>query len=333
MKADILRKHHSFRSQSLGAYLMLGIILIVNIILQGSTFLNTSTINSVFLVNTPLILATIAQAVVIFAGGIDLSIGAVLSVVNAFAITAGTHVPLAVAWLGAFLIAVLAGAVKGYVIAYLKVPAILATFALTYILEGTALLILPRPGGLVPSSVYQIYGGSILKFIPVSAVIVAVVICLYILVEKRNLGIQIKAAGAAPRSLFIAGLPVEKTKMKAYIISGAVTGLSGLCLTALASSGDSTIGNEMSLNTIAAAILGGISLNGGIGTVGGAAAGALFLGIVKNMINFIFNHLVSASTVLGMKISNVQSLLTNVIVILGLCSTLLTDLKKRGRKG
>lgn len=326
-------KRRTLRTQSFGAYLMLAFILLINIIMQGTGFLNVSTMNSVFLVNTPLVLAAIAQSVIIFAGGIDLSIGAMLSVTNAFAIVAAEYVPLPVAWLGALLLSVLTGVVKGYIIAYLRVPAILATFALTYILEGLALLILPKPGGLVPSSIYQMYGGLVLGVIPASAIIIAVVILLYGLVEKRNLGAQIKAAGAAPRSLFIAGVSVEKTRMKAYVISGVITGLAGLCLTALASSGDPTIGNEMSLNTIASAILGGISLNGGIGTVGGAAAGALFLSVLRNMINYIFNNLVSSSTIFGIKISNVQALLTNVVIILGLCSTLLTNIGIKRKKG
>lgn len=319
-------------SQAFSAYLMLALIIIVNIILQGRRFVNASAINSIFVVNTPLILATIAQSIIIFSGGIDLSIGATLSVVNAFAITAAQYMPLPVAWIGAFVIAVLISFVNGYLFAYCRIPAILSTFAMTSIIEGLALLILPRPGGLVPSDIYEVYGNSIGGIFPVSAIIVIVGIVIYMLVERREIGSQIKASGASPRNLFIDGVDVAKTRLKAYLIAGCFTGAAGLCLTALASSGDPTIGNEMSLNTIAAAILGGVSLSGGIGTVGGAAAGALFMSIVKNMINYIFNNLVSSSTVLGIKISNLQSLLTNIIVILGLCSGLLTRLGKNNRR-
>lgn len=319
-------------SQGFSAFLMLILIIAVNIFLQGRRFVNASSINSIFIVNTPLILATIAQSIIIFCGGIDLSIGATLSVVNAFAITAAQHIPLFAAWIGAFLIAVLISLINGYLFAYCRIPAILSTFAMTSVIEGLALLILPRPGGLVPSYIYEVYGNAIGGIFPVSAIIVIAAIGIYTLVEMREAGAQIKAAGASPRNLFIDGVDVAKTRLKAYLISGCFTGAAGLCLTALASSGDPTIGNEMSLNTIAAAILGGVSLSGGIGSVGGAVAGALFMSIVKNMINYIFNNLVSSSTVFSIKISNLQSLLTNIIVILGLCSNLLTKIGKRRRK-
>lgn len=320
------------KSQAYSAYIMLLLLVIINLLIQGAGFANVSTINSLFLVNTPLILATIAQAVVIFCGGIDLSIGATISVVNAFAITAGQYMPVPLAWAGAFLIAVLLGAVKGSIAAYLRVPAILATFAISTLLEGVALLILPNPGGSIPSSIYSVYGGVFAGFIPISALVIAVVLIGYGIVNRRPLGAQIKAAGANPRSLFIAGVSVERTKMKAYVASGIITGIAGLCLTALASSGDPKIGNALSLNSIAAAILGGVDLSGGWGTVGGAAAGALFLGIVNNIIFFVFNNVIHSSTFAGIKLSYLQQLLTNIIIILGLSSSLLTHLKKRTEK-
>lgn len=318
-------------SQSRGAYFMLMILIMINLLIQGRSFANVSSINSIFLVNTHLILATIAQAIIIFSGGIDLSIGATISVVNAFAIVAAQSMPLPLAWLGAFLLAVILGYVKGSLIAYLRVPAILVTYALSILLEGVALLILPKPGGTVPSFIYSIYGGVFAGFIPISAFLVLAVLFGYELINRRPLGAQIKAAGANQRSLFIAGVNVEKTKRKAYLIAGVITGLAGLCITALASSGDPGIGNSLSLNTIAAAILGGVSLSGGWGSVGGAASGALFLGLVNNVIFYIFNNVVQSSTILGIKLSYLQQLLTNTIIILGLCSTLLTRFNLLGK--
>ena len=314
------------KSQAFGAYIMLVLLVIINLLIQGKGFANVSSINSLFLVNTPLILATVAQAVMIFCGGIDLSIGATISVVNA--IVAGQHVPVPIAWLGAFLIAVLLGAAKGGIVAYLRVPPILVTFAISTLLEGLALLILPKPGGSIPSSIYSVYGGVFAGFIPISALVIVLVLIGFGIVNRRPLGAQIKAAGENQRSLFIAGVNVERTKLKAYIISGVITGIAGLCLTALASSGDPKIGNALSLNSIAAAILGGVDLSGGWGTVGGAAAGALFLGVVNNVIFYVFNNVIHSSTLMGIKLSYLQQLLTNIIIILGLSSSLLAHLKK-----
>jgi len=335
MKKRIRSFAHKIRnSQAFGPYIMLFILTAINLVLQGRNFANVSSINSLFLVNTPLILATIAQAVIIFSGGIDLSIGATLSVVNATAIVLGTVMPVPLAWACAFLAAVLLGAVKGSIVAYLRVPAILVTFALSFVLEGVALLILPQPGGTIPSSVYSVYGGVFAAVIPISALVIICVLIFCEILNKRPLGAQIKAAGSNPRSLYIAGVNVQKTKMKAYIAAGAITGIAGLCLTILASSGDPKIGNALSLNTIAASILGGVSLSGGWGTVGGAASGALFLGVLNNLIFYIFNNVIKSSTIAGIKLSYLQQLLTNIIIILGLCSTLLAHIKKNNsRKG
>lgn len=321
-------------SQALASYFMLFILIIINLLLQGRGFANVSSINSLFLTNTPLILATIAQAVMIFAGGIDLSIGATISVVNAFAVAAGGIMPLPLAWIGALLIAVLLGGIKGSIIAYLRVPAILVTFAFSVLLEGVALLILPKPGGLVPPEIYNVYGGIFAGFIPVSALVITIILIGYGFINRRPLGAWIKGAGANPRSLYIAGVNVERTKLKAYMIAGIVTGIAGLCLTALASSGDPKIGNSLALNSIAAAILGGVALSGGRGSVGGAAAGALFLGVVNNVIFYIFNNAVNSSVIAGIKLSYLQQLLTNIIIVLGLSSSILVHLKKskRGRE-
>ena len=325
--------HKIRNSQALGPYIMLFILTVINLVLQGRNFANVSSINSLFLVNTPLILATIAQAVIIFSGGIDLSIGATLSVVNASAIVLGTIMPVSLAWACAFLVAVLLGAVKGSIVAYLRVPAILVTFALSFVLEGVALLILPQPGGTIPSSVYSVYGGVFAAVIPISALVIICVLIFCGILNKRPIGAQMKAAGSNPRSLYIAGVNVQRTKMKAYIAAGAITGIAGLCLTILASSGDPKIGNALSLNTIAASILGGVNLNGGWGTAGGAASGALFLGVLNNLIFYIFNNVIKSSTIAGIKLSYLQQLLTNLIIILGLCSSLLAHLKMNNRKG
>lgn len=331
MKLFLNMKKKIKNSQALASYLMLFILIILDLLIQGRGFANISSINSLFLTNTPLVLAAVAQAIMIFAGGIDLSIGATISVVNAFAIVAAGIMPLPLAWICALAIAVLLGALKGGITAYLRVPAILVTFAFSVLLEGTALLILPKPGGSVPAEIYSVYGGLFAGFIPVSTLIILLILIGCAVLNRRPLGAWIKGAGGSPRSLFIAGVNVEQTKLKAYMIAGFITGIAGLCLTALASSGDPKIGNSLSLNSIAAAILGGVALSGGFGSAGGAAAGALFLGVVNNVIFYIFNHAVHSSSFAGIKLSYLQQLLTNIIIILGLSSSVLVHLKKRKR--
>lgn len=323
-------------SPALPGYLLLLGGALVNVIVQGSDFFSGSNFGSILGVNAPLVLAAAAQTVVVLTGGIDLSVGSTMTLVNALAITLANqqHWPVGGSWIAALLAATLVGGFNGLVVAYLRIPPLLATFSSMSIVGGLALWILPKPGGTVPVSVYTAYGATLLG-VPVAGWIIAAVVGLWAIVARQRLGTYLRAVGGRERSAYASGIRTERVKFFAYTFSGLITGVAGLCLTALTASGDPKIGLPFTLNSIAAVILGGTALSGGWGSIGGSVAGALFLGLINNIVFFLFRNFIGHLQSLTGVASFYQQLLSNMIVILGLASAVLTQrggLKGTGRK-
>lgn len=322
-------------------YLLLLLGIIVNILVQGSTFFTSANFNSLLAVNAPLVLAAIAQTVVVLTGGIDLSIGSNMTLVNTLAIALANqgHWPVGASWLLALLAATLVGAFNGLMAAYIRIPPLLATFSSMSVVGGVALWILPKPGGTVPPEIYRTYGDAFLG-LPVAGWIIIAIMILWTAVSRRRIGTYLRAVGGRERSAYASGIDTEKVKFFAYTFSGFITGVAGLCLTALTASGDPKIGLPFGLNSVAAVILGGCSLSGGWGSVGGSVAGALFLGMINNIVFFLFRNFVSHVQSLTSVASFYQQLLSNLIVIVGLASAVLTQrggaaggFRKRGKGG
>lgn len=318
-----------FRSSpALPGYLLLIGGIIINIFVQGTNFFSQANFSSILGVNAPLVLAAIAQTVVILTGGIDLSVGSNMTFVNALAIVLANqhHWPVVQSWITALIGATLVGMFNGLVVAYLRIPSLLATFASMSIVGGLALWVLPNPGGTVPPEIYRTYGQSFLG-IPVPAFIILLVLILWLVISKHRVGIYIRAVGGRERSAYVSGIKTERVKFFAYSLNGFLTGIAGLCLTALTASGDPKIGLPFGLNSIAAVILGGAVLSGGWGSIGGSVAGALFLGLISNIVFFLFNNFIGQIPSITAVSSFYQQLLANLIVILGLASAVLTQRK------
>ncbi|MCL4514751.1 MAG: ABC transporter permease [Firmicutes bacterium] len=316
---------------ALPGYLLLTGAIIINILVQGPDFFSMDNFNSIFSVNAPLIMAAIAQTVVVLTGEIDLSIGSNMTLVNTIAILLANqyHWPVGGSWLTALLAGTLVGVLNGLIVAYLRIPSLLATFSTMSVVSGLALWVLPKPGGTVPSEVYSAYGGYLVG-LPTTVWIIATVVALWAIISKYPIGKYIRAVGGRERSAYASGIRIERVKLFAHTFSGFVTGLAGLCLTALMASGDPKIGLPFGLNSIAAVILGGTILSGGWGGIGGSIAGALFLGLVSNIVFFLFNNFAGLIPGIGNVSSFYQQLLSNLIVIFGLASAVFTPRKKNG---
>lgn len=321
------------RSPAFSGYVLLLGGIVINILVQGSDFFSGSNMSSILTVNTPLVLAAIAQTIVVLTGGIDLSIGSNMTLVNALAIVLANqhHWNVGFSWLAALAAATAVGMFNGLIVAYVRIPALLATFSSMSVVGGLALWILPKPGGSVPTQVYQAYGRTFAG-IPLAGWIIVFVLVLWGILARRRLGLYIKAVGGRERSAYASGIKTERVKFYAYTLNGFITGLAGLSLTALTASGDPKIGLPFGLNSIAAVILGGTALAGGWGSIGGSVAGAFFLGLIGNIVFFLFANFVSQIPYLSGVSSFYQQLLSNLIVILGLASAVLTQREIRRRK-
>ena len=231
----------------------------------------------------PLALVAMAQALLMLAGGISLAIGATVSL---GAVIAATVMPGALGTAGGLLAVVLAGAasglVTGLIVVKLRLPAIVVTLAGSFIISGAALVILPRPGGSIPEWLSDLLAGDK----PVALTILLVVIVLWKLYLATPTGLSLYAAGENPVGAFRSGVPVDLARIAAYALSGLLAALAGLFVAAQTGSGDPLIGTAFTLNSIAAAVLGGIGFLGGQGTMRGALAGSLLLSL---MISVMFH--------------------------------------------
>ncbi|OLP60564.1 ABC transporter permease [Xaviernesmea oryzae] len=232
----------------------------------------------------PLALVTMAQALLMLNGGITLAIGPLVSL---GAVIAATTMGSAFGVPGGILAVVAVGlgigAVTGAIVALLRLPAIIVTLAGSFIITGVALILLPRPGGFVPGWLSTLLAGHT----PVAFLLLLVILGLWKIFLATPLGLAIYAAGDNPVGAFRSGVPIERVKIVSFALSGVLAALAGLFVAAQTGSGDPIIGAPFTLNSIAAAVLGGVGFLGGKGTMRGAVCGSLLLSVMINVMFFL----------------------------------------------
>ncbi|MGA1804693.1 ABC transporter permease [Rhizobium sp. HT1-10] len=232
----------------------------------------------------PLALVTMAQALLMLNGGITLAIGPLVSLGAVVAATTmggflgATGGILAVAVAGLCI-----GAATGSIVALLRLPAIIVTLAGSFIITGVALLLLPRPGGFVPEWLSTALAGHT----PVAFLFLLLILGFWKIFLATPLGLGIYAAGDNPVGAFRSGVPIERVKIIAFALSGLLAMLAGLFVAAQTGSGDPIIGAPFTLNSIAAAVLGGVGFLGGRGTMRGGVCGSLLLSVMINVMFFL----------------------------------------------
>jgi len=234
---------------------------------------------------TPLVLAAIAQGIIILSGSLDLSLGSAISLFNVFVayyMTDNNVVLMLV--LGFFLTVIISGVINGIFIGRLKLPALITTFATSAIYLGLAMIILPVAGGYVPKFFYQFYKGSLLRAVPWAAVIMIVGILIWYVFSKTRAYRYIYAAGSSEEGAYASGINVWKTRLTAHIFASLFIFIAGVCVLMVTSTGEYRTGQSYTLNSVAAVVIGGIALTGGRGSIVGAIFGALALGILNNII-------------------------------------------------
>lgn len=267
--------------------IVLLIVLIMNIVLQDN-FFKYPVVKSNLMTFAPLILAAMAQGVIILTGEIDLSLGAAITLINVIAARLMTDSTVNI--IGVSLLCIGLGIMlcllNGFLITYFKLPSMVATFALSTIWFGISLMIMPQPGGYIPAKFYRAYMGSFFGFITVALVIIVLALIIWSIVERRKIFRYIYAVGGNKENAFASGINILKAKLMGYAIAGVFLGVASLTMTAQAATGDASLGTAFTLNSIAACVIGGISLSGGKGKLQGAVFGALTLGLLTNVIFF-----------------------------------------------
>ncbi len=263
------------------------LLLVINIVLQPR-FFTGPVLKSNIMTFTPLILLAMAQAVIVLSGSIDLSIGTSVTLINVViaSIMQDSAASIALALIAGFAVAMMTAAVNGLCIGIVKMPPMVATFATSTVWYGIALLIMPQPGGYVPADFYRLYQKSLFDIIPVSLILVAAAVLIWLFIKKRRIFRNIYAAGGNENAALANGIKTSRTKISAFLIAGIFITLAAFAVTAQTASGDAHVGDSFALTSIAAIVIGGVSLAGGRGTILGAVLGAVSLNILMNIIFF-----------------------------------------------
>lgn len=237
----------------------------------------------------PLIILAAGQAIVIVGGGIDLSVGTMVSMLMAlmlkFTSAEATGPEMILAMLIACGGGMLAGALNGIAVAYLRLQPIVTTYATSFIFSGIALYLLPRPGGAIPHDLMRFYRSSPAD-IPLGFYVIGVLIVLWILVRSTRYAQFLYAVGSSSEPAYTTGIPVRLVRFSTYVWSGLFAAFSAIALTLSTGSGQANIGDDMTLDSIVAVVLGGTRLSGGQGGIVGAIFGVIILRAIRNIIFF-----------------------------------------------
>jgi ribose transport system permease protein len=277
------------RQPALFALVLLVLSVVINLIVQPNMFAR-ETLNSNMRVFLPIILMAVGQAIVILGGGIDISVGATASIVNTVLATrVGLEGSPQEMWTFVFLsllIGLLAGAINGFFISYLRLQPIITTYATSFLYAGFALYVLPNPGGGIPGDIAAVYRNSTPLNLPLAFFVIILILLIWLYLSSTRYGKFLYAVGGRPQAAYETAVPVTWVQFSIYIISGLMAALSGIALTMLSGSGNADIGGPMTLNSITAVVIGGNALSGGIGGVAGPIMGAVTLGVLQNIISF-----------------------------------------------
>jgi ribose transport system permease protein len=239
----------------------------------------------------PLALAAVAQAIVVISGGLDLSVGSMMALVNVVAAVLMEGQPEStgvIVVLGVLALGMVLGTVNGGLVVLTRVPDIVVTLAMSFVWAGCALLVLPTPGGGSAKWLTDIVSGSIgNEWIPKAAIVLLVIVAIiWIPLRRSVLGLSIYAIGSNRLAAFRSGVSVGRTRMLAYMLTGLFAALAGLTLTASTGIGTPVPG-PYSLLSIAAVVLGGVSLAGGRGGVFGPILAVVVLQLIRTDMTFL----------------------------------------------
>jgi ribose/xylose/arabinose/galactoside ABC-type transport system permease subunit len=235
------------------------------------------------------LLVAVGMTLVIATGGIDLSVGSVMAISAAVAAVTLDR-GLAVAVPAALLVAMAVGLLNGAFVSYFKVQAIVVTLATLLAGRGLAQII-NRDGALIAidNPGFLALGRGHIGPVPVQVLVAALVVALAVFVLRATpFGRYVLAAGGNPAAARLAGVPVSRTVVSVYVISGMLAGLAGLVQAArLGASAAARIGQNVELDAIAAVVVGGTLLSGGRATLLGTVVGALIMQVIATSFNML----------------------------------------------
>ena len=271
---------------------LIGLILLcVFLSFSTDTFLSMRNFLNVMDQITVLGVMAVGMTLVILIGGIDLSVGSVLALSGMVMGYLGNNRewPFVIAILVALVASAACGLTSGLMVTRLRMPAFIATLAMMSIARGIASIItngeqiVGFPDWFSNLAIIRHFG-----FLTVTVgLMVAITLIAWIVLSFRPVGRALYALGGSQEVARLAGIPVRQYTIWVYVICGALAGLAGVILSARLNSSQPSSGLGYELDTIAAVVIGGASLSGGVGSIGGTAVGVLIIGFLRNGLNLL----------------------------------------------
>lgn len=254
----------------------------------------------------PLVLLAVGQSIVVLTGGIDLSLGALVTFISVTVVTqlgsTASGPDIARVLTIGMVIGLVCGAINGLCITFLRLQPIITTFATSFLWGGLALWVLPRPAGTVPDLYLSTWHAW--PFAPF--LIMVALIAAWAAFQHTRGARFVYATGGDPFAAFASGIPVDRVRILSYVAGGCFAALGAFAMVAETGTGDPLIGQPLTLPSITAVVLGGTSLAGGSGGIEGSIFGAILLSLFRNIIFFI-----------GVP-SQVQTLVEGIIIMFAL---------------
>lgn len=337
--------NHFRRTPAFTGFCLFFVALILNAAIQGpAKFFSPNSYKTLITTNLPFLMVVLGQAVLLLAGTMDISVGIQLAMVNVVIIMTAQEwlLPFPVACLLGILAAILISILLWVCVSIFRLPALLASFAMTYVIKGINVLIMSVPQGKVEKIYYKTYASffstffpeestihqtapwipKILSYIPVALLVFLLAYLIWAYCSRTRFGTYIYAVGGDQRNAFAAGVSPRWVTFQAFVVKGIYTGIGGICLTLMTASGNPLQAEDYGLRSLSASIIGGLGF-GGWGSMACGFFGGGFLVLVQNTVYYFFNLLYKL--IPGFSVTTYwHNFVSDIIIFLGLLMTIVT---------
>ena len=269
-----------------GLLLFLGLLMTLATLIQPR-FINPANLRDILVQAAPLLMVTMGQAFVILVRGLDLSVASLMATVAvlATALNAQSDAMIAPIFAAAIAFSALVGLINGWLVTERGVSPFLATLAMMILLQGLRFSYTQgAPSGNLPPGFRVLGAGNVLG-IPINLMAaLALAVLLWLVLHRGVFGRRVRIVGGSPRAATLVGISSNRVTIGCYVICSVMAGIGGLFLVGFVGTLDNWVGRGYELDSIVAAVMGGVALSGGRGSIVGALLGALILVMILNVI-------------------------------------------------
>lgn len=271
---------------------IIAVLLLIGVVLSLFTevFLTSDNLISVLRQISNNMFLALGMTFVMILGGIDLSVGSIVAMCGTLTVgfMVTNQIPMLPAIAMGLAIGTLAGFINGLVVAVFRVPSFIVTLSMMNVAKGIAYVYSGGRSTRIMNSVFNEIGTGYVGFIPLPVIYMIILIVLFsILLNKTKFGTYVFAVGGNRESAHLSGVPIKRVEMIVFTLTGFLAAFAGIVLSARMYSGQPSVGEGYELDAIAACVLGGVSMSGGVGRISGTIFGVMVIGIISNGLNLM----------------------------------------------